>query len=149
MMKLEDFISKSGQESVAQAVAAAERATSGEVCVHMTPRCSGDVMKRAVKVFNQQRLYQTRQRNAVLIFVAYESRKIAILGDAGINERVPQGYWDAQLATLAKALSAGQTVEGLCQVISEIGQKLSALFPPLPDDENELPNEISYDNDED
>lgn len=147
-MNLEDFIDKQGQRRVEQAVAQAERATSGEVCVHVTPNCRGDVMKRAVRTFNKLGLYQTKQRNGVLIFVAYQSRKIAILGDVGINEKVPMGFWDNQIATLAKTLAAGQTVEGLCQVVSEVGQRLSTYFPPLADDENELPNEITYDNDE-
>ena len=96
-MALVDFIPSEGQRRIADAITAAERHTTGEICVHVTPRCRGDVLKRAAKTFNRLHLYTTKRRNAVLIFIAYDDRKLAILGDTGINAVVPHGFWDSEV----------------------------------------------------
>ncbi len=144
-MALADFIPSEGQRRIADAITAAERHTTGEICVHVTPRCRGDVVRRATKTFNRLHLYTTKRRNAVLIFVAYEDRKFAILGDTGINEAVPKGFWDGEVAELGKYLKAGRPVDGLCEIIARMGNRLSEYFPGERDDENELSNEVSYD----
>ncbi|MBQ9820935.1 MAG: TPM domain-containing protein [Muribaculaceae bacterium] len=144
-MALADFIPSEGQRRIADAITAAERHTTGEICVHVTPRCRGDVVRRATKTFNRLHLYTTKRRNAVLIFVAYEDRKFAILGDTGINEAVPKGFWEGEVAELGKYLKAGRPVDGLCEIIARMGDRLSEYFPGERDDENELSNEVSYD----
>lgn len=148
IMKLEDFISKEGQQSIADAIARAERHTSGEMCVHVTPRCRGDVMKRAMSKFNQLELYKTKRRNAVLVFIAYQSKKFAILGDYAINRAVPGDFWDSEKDTLLQYLKAGKPVEGVCEVVEHIGNRLAAFFPAEREDENEISNEVTFDDDE-
>ena len=144
-MALIDFIPPEGQRRIAKAITEAERHTTGEICVHVTPRCRGNVMKRAAKTFDRLHLYTTKRRNAVLIFIAYEARKLAILGDTGINEAVPEGFWDGEVEELTRVLKAGRPVDGLCEVIAHMGERLSQYFPGERDDENELSNEVSFD----
>ena len=144
-MALADFIPSEGQRRIAAAITAAERHTTGEICVHVTPRCRGNVMKRATRTFNRLHLYTTKRRNAVLIFIAYEARKLAILGDTGINDVVPEGFWDTEVEELTRYLKAGRPVDGLCEVIAHMGERLSQYFPGVRDDENELSNEVSFD----
>ena len=144
-MALADFIPSEGQRRIADAITAAERHTTGEICVHVTPRCRGDVMKRAARTFNRLHLYTTKLRKAVLIFVAYDDRKLAILGDAGINDVVPSGFWDGEVEVLTGYLKAGRPVDGLCEIIAHMGERLSQYFPGERDDENELSNEVSFD----
>ena len=144
-MALADFIPSEGQRRIADAITAAERHTTGEICVHVTPRCRGNVMKRATRTFNRLHLYTTRRRNAVLIFIAYEDRKLAILGDTGIHEAVPEGFWDNEVEELTRFLKAGRPVDGLCEVIAHMGERLAEFFPGERDDENELSNEVSFD----
>lgn len=150
-MALADFIPSEGQRRIADAITAAERHTTGEICVHVTPRCRGDVMKRAIKTFDRLHLYTTKRRNAVLIYVAYEDRKFAILGDTGINDAVPQGFWDGEVEELAQYLKVGRPVDGLCAIIARMGERLSQYFPGERNDENELSNEVTFDdgNDDD
>lgn len=143
-MQLDDFISIADQRRVVEAIGEAEKQTSGEIRVHLTPKCGEDVMKDAIKTFNRLEMFKTRHRNGVLIFVAFESRKFAILGDSGINGVVPANYWDTEKDTLLEHLKAGDPTTGLCQVIANVGEKLKAFFPIEEDDENELSNEISY-----
>ena len=144
-MALADFIPSEGQRRIADAITAAERHTTGEICVHVTPRCRGNVMKRAVKTFNRLHLYTTKRRNAVLIFIAYEDRKLAILGDTAIHEAVPEGFWDGEVEELTNYLKAGRPVDGLCAIIARMGERLSEYFPGERDDENELSNEVTFD----
>ena len=144
-MALADFIPSEGQRRIAAAITAAERHTTGEICVHVTPRCRGNVMKRATRTFNRLHLYTTKRRNAVLIFIASEARKLAILGDTGINDVVPEGFWDTEVEELTRYLKAGRPVDGLCEVIAHMGERLSQYFPGVRDDENELSNEVSFD----
>ena len=148
-MALADFIPSEGQRRIADAIAAAERHTTGEICVHVTPRCRGDVVKRAKKTFNRLHLYTTKRRNAVLIFVAYDDRKFAILGDTGINDVVPEGFWDGEVKELGLYLKAGRPVDGICAIIARLGDRLSEYFPGERDDENELSNEVTFDDGDD
>lgn len=143
-MQLDNFISKPDQGRVVAAIGEAEKMTSGEIRVHITPRCGDDVMRDAIKVFNRLGMYKTRHRNGVLIFVAFESRKLAIIGDSGINEVVSTNYWDEEKDILLEFLKNGDPATGLCAVIARVGAKLKAYFPIEEDDVNELSNEISY-----
>jgi uncharacterized membrane protein len=143
-MQLDNFISKPDQGRVVAAIGEAEKMTSGEIRVHLTPRCGDDVMRDAIKTFNRLRMYKTRHRNGVLIFVAFESRKLAILGDNGINEVVSANYWDEEKDIILEHLKHGDPATGLCAVIARVGAKLKAYFPIEDDDVNELSNEISY-----
>ena len=144
-MALADFIPSDGQRRIADAITDAERHTTGEICVHVTPRCRGNVVKRATRTFNRLHLYTTKRRNAVLIFVAYEDRKFAILGDTAINEAVPEGFWDGEVEELGRFLTAGRPVDGICEVVARIGESLSQYFPGERDDENELSNDVTFD----
>ncbi len=148
-MALADFTPSEGQRRIADAITAAERHTTGEICVHVTPRCRGDVVKRAKKTFNRLHLYTTKRRNAVLIFVAYDDRKFAILGDTGINDVVPEGFWDGEVKELGLYLKAGRPVDGICAIIARLGDRLSEYFPGERDDENELSNEVTFDDGDD
>ena len=144
-MPLTDFLTTDQQQRIVDAIGAAERRTSGEIRVHIEPKCkSADPVKRAVKVFDALRMYETRERNGVLIYVAYESRKFAIIGDCGINNRVPDGFWNEERDTLLKNLKDGNAAEGICQVIAQVGENLAEYFPWTPDDINEQSDEISY-----
>lgn len=144
-MKLEDFIPVEGQKRVEEAIAKAERETSGEIRVHVEQKCKARTpYDRAVEIFDSLKMYETRERNGVLIYIAFKSKVFAIVGDKGIDEAVPEGFWNEEKEVLAKYLGKGEVVDGLCRVIEIIGDHLSKYFPCQPDDTNELSNEISY-----
>ena len=143
-MQLDNFISTPDQGRVVAAIGEAEKMTSGEIRVHLTPQCGDDVMYEAIEAFDRLGMYKTRHRNGVLIFVAFESRKFAILGDSGINEVVSPNYWDEEKEILLEYFKQGDPATGLCAVIARVGAKLKAYFPIEDDDVNELSNEISY-----
>ena len=143
-MKLDDFLTPDEQQRIVEAIAEAERMTSGEIRVHVTPTCDGDPLEQAREVFAQLEMYKTRQRNGILLFLAFESRQFAIVGDEGIDNVVPDDYWNSERDILMGFLKRGEAARGIEGVIRSFGEKLKAHFPIEEDDVDELSNEISY-----
>lgn len=142
---LDKFLSPDEQRAVVQSIKDAELHTSGEIRVHIEPKCpTASPIERAVQVFGELKMHETKERNAVLIYIAYKSRNFAIIGDKGINERVPADFWNCEKDTLATYLRAGNPCEGICMVIAQIGENLKNYFPHQDDDINEQSDEISY-----
>ena len=143
-MKVKEFIGRNGQEQIVNAIKEAELNTSGEIRVHIESKCTSDPLMRAVYIFNYLKMYKTQARNGVLIYVAVESRKFAIIGDAGINNAVPDNFWDSIKEGMGAAFSQGKYVEGLANAIKVAGESLKQYFPYRNDDINEQPDEISF-----
>lgn len=138
------FFSTEQETAVIEAIRAAERQTSGEIRVHIEKNCRGEVLDEAVRVFRKLSMHATAARNGVLIFIAPERREFAIIGDEGINNVVSEGFWNEERDLMLAHFREGQFGEGVCAAIEKVGEKLKAHFPVEADDENELPDEISY-----
>ena len=138
------FFSESDQQKVKDAIAHAEKLTSGEIMVHIDDKCAEDVLDRAAYWFETLEMHETALRNGVLFYVAFEDRKFAILGDIGINMKVPTGFWDEVRNTALEQFKAGNYAEGLAQGIKLAGKQLAEHFPYQDDDKNELSDEISF-----
>ena len=143
-MKVKEFIGAKGEQQIVQAIKEAELNTSGEIRVHIESKCASDPLQRAVYIFNYLKMYNTQARNGVLIYVAVESRKLAIIGDAGINNVVPDNFWENIKQRMGAAFSQGDFIGGLSGAIRESGESLKKYFPYQSDDVNEQPDEISF-----
>ena len=143
-MATSSFLSDQEQANVLAAISDAESQTSGEIRLHLESRCKGDVLDRAAVVFETLAMHKTALRNGVLFYLATEDRKLAILGDSGINAVVPEGFWNEVKDTVIAGLAAGNPSEGLASGIRLAGQQLSAHFPLEANDINELSNDISF-----
>ena len=138
------FFPKEDEEKIIDAIQQAELNTSGEIRVHLEDKLKGEALPAAVKTFQRLQMHKTEARNGVLIFIAPEQRKFAIIGDKGINEKVPQNFWQDERDLMAQHFKQGEYTAGVCAVIQQIGEKLKEYFPYQSDDENELPDDISY-----
>ena len=143
-MKVKEFIGNHGKLQIEQAIKEAELNTSGEIRVHIESKCLQDPLQRAVYIFNYLKMFNTQARNGVLIYVAVESRKFAIIGDAGINKVVPDNFWNSIKENMGAAFSQGKYIDGLVEAIREAGVSLKRYFPYQSDDINEQPDEISF-----
>jgi len=137
------FLAEADLDAVARAVAEAESGTAGEIRVHLDARCEDDPMARAVEVFERLGMTRTAQRSGVLVYVAVEDRKLAVIGDRGVHERVGDAYWTALAEALVQHLRAGRVRDGLVAAVREVGATLRRHFPSGPDDRNELSDEVS------
>ncbi|RMG76204.1 MAG: TPM domain-containing protein [Bacteroidetes bacterium] len=138
------FFNKQEEASIIEAIREAECVTSGEIRVHLEKKLKGDVLQTATRVFHELGMDATEQRNGVLIFLAPHYKKFAIIGDKGINEKVPPGFWEDIRNVMQKYFREGNFVEGIRQGVRMVGEKLQAFFPYQSDDINELPDDISY-----
>jgi len=143
-MDVRKFLTKEQQASIVQAISDAENNSSGEIRVHLESTCKDDALNRATDIFKNLKMHKTALRNGVLIYLSIQDRKFAILGDVGINIKVPEGFWDQIKELMISHFSKGEIATGLTDGILLIGEKLKTFFPISEDDINELSNEISF-----
>ncbi len=138
------YFNAADKSRITDAVRMAEQETSGEIRVHIESKCKIDPLDRAAHVFKILKMHQTERRNGVLIYLAVDHRKFAIIGDAGINAVVPDNFWNDVKATMVQNFSEGNFSNGLIEAIQMTGEKLKEFFPHQSDDINELSDEISF-----
>lgn len=126
------------------AIQEAEKNTSGEIRIHIENHCKKEVLDRAVDVFAELKMHKTALRNGVLIYMAINDHKLAIIGDAGINAKVPEDFWDNIKNKLVESCQKGLITEGICEAVIRSGEQLKKWFPYQKDDVNELSDEISF-----
>lgn len=143
-MDVTDFFSLQQKGEIMDAIAEAEKNTSGEIRVHLENYCFGNTLKRATKVFKKLGMANTAQHNGVLFYLAVKSKKLAIVGDSAIHEHVKQQFWDELRSGMLDMFAEDHFKEGLVSGILSAGQKLKEHFPYQSDDVNELPDEISF-----
>ena len=123
------------QQRIRTAIEDAEKHTSGQIRVCIEKKCSEDVLDRAAKYFRQLNMHKTKLRNGVLIYVATVDRKFAIIGDAGINKAVPDGFWDDAKEDMLQHFKYGNLIEGIVRVWrlpASICKNISLTRPVVP-----------------
>lgn len=139
-----NFFNQQEQALLIEAIAKAELNTSGEIRLHLENFCFGSEVKAAKKIFIRLKMHQTNERNGVLIYIATLSRKVAIIGDEGIHQKLGTEYWERMVDNLIAQFKADRKAQALAECIIECGKQLGKFFPLKDDDKNELSNTISY-----
>ena len=132
------------QQRIREAVESAEKHTSGEIRVCVEKTCSEDVLDRAATYFTKLDMHKTKLRNGVLIYMATEDHKFAIIGDGGINKVVPDDFWDHTKLQMLEQFKQGNLVEGITTGVQLAGEQLKKYFPYDNDDSNELSDDVSF-----
>ena len=144
--KTEGFFEGLDRAAIVDAIRAAEAKSYGEIRVHLHHGAVRDAKAEAEKAFLKLGMDKTARGSACLIFVAPESRAFAVVGGAGIHEKVGDGFWeDARDAARAR-FAEGRFTEGLVAAVVKLGDALALFFPRagVPD-RNELPDEVTED----
>ena len=139
-----NYFTKVEKEDITFAIKNAELDTSGEIRVHIENTCKGEAKDQAAYLFNKLEMHKTELRNGVLFYLAVKNRKFSILGDMGINQKVPENFWDDIRDTMLNHFRENKFADGLVEGITMAGQQLKEHFPYQSDDVNELPDEISF-----
>ena len=133
------------KKRIKAAIEEAELNTSGEIRVHLENHCKTEnVLDRAAQMFAQLNMHKTEARNGVLIYMAVKDHKFAIIGDAGINAKVEEGFWDITKEKMLKHFKSGDLTQGLVEGVLCAGERLKEHFPYQKDDKNELSDDISF-----
>lgn len=139
-----NFFTSEEQQMLVDAIAKAELHTSGEIRLHIANFCFGDEVKAAQKVFKKLGMDNTRERNGVLIYMAVLSRKVAVIGDQGIHQKLGTEYWKGLVENIITQFKLNKKAEALALCIVDCGEQLGKFFPLQHDDKNELSNDISF-----
>jgi uncharacterized membrane protein len=144
--KHKPFFAEEENASIIEAVRQAEQRTSGEVRIFIETHCRYvDAIDRAAEIFVQLKMSETKDRNAVLLYIALKDRQLAIFGDEGIHQKVGESYWQEKVRHMVHAFNRNNYAEGIRRTVLEIGEALCIHFPYQSDtDKNELPDDIVF-----
>jgi len=145
------FLSEPDFDAIAGAIRAAETRTSAEIRVHLERRVPRrlfrrrhDALARAQRVFRRLGMHRTAERHGVLIYIAVEERRLAVVGDEGIHARVGDTHWNEVRDLMIEILrEKGPPRRALERAIETLGRALAEHFPRRPDDRNELSDDVS------
>jgi uncharacterized membrane protein len=144
MADAKNFFEPDQVAAIKEAVIAAELKTSGEIRVYIENESGEVVLDKAANVFKKLDLHKTKARNGVLFYLAIQDREFAILGDAGINEKVPADFWDNIKEHMQNRFREGHFTEGMIEGIAMAGEKLQQHFPYTREDLNELEDDVIF-----
>jgi putative membrane protein len=92
--------------------------------------------------FYSRGLYKTRESNGILIFLSHLERRVVVLGDKAIHEKLGDRHWDGVRDRIIQGIRTGKSCQGICDAIESCGNALATHFPHRPDDTNELPDTV-------
>jgi uncharacterized membrane protein len=142
-MRTREFLSKLEHDRILQAIRDAESRTSGEIRVYVQRgKLNADPLVVAQKKFQRLRMHKTRNRNAVLIFVAPRAHKFAVVGDKAVHEKFGEEFWQRVVDLMRAHFQNGKFSQALVGAIEETGKLLSAHFPKRSASPNELPDDV-------
>jgi len=143
-MRTREFLSKLEHDRIVSAIREAESKTSGEIRVYIQRgKLSADPLEVAQKKFQRLGLHKTRERNAVLVFVAPRAHKFAVVGDKAIHERCGEQFWQHVVSGMRTHFQTEKFSHAIVEGVGEIGKLLAAHFPRTSAKANELSDEVA------
>jgi uncharacterized membrane protein len=132
---------------IEERVAASERTHTGElrVCVEAGLPLSylwrnATARARAIAMFGKLRVWDTEHNNGVLLYLLLAERRIEIVADRGITQRVPDRTWQDISDAMGAAFKRGDYAGGLLDAVDRVGALLAQHFPADASGSN--PNEL-------
>jgi uncharacterized membrane protein len=142
-MRTREFLTKLEHDRIVAAIREAESKTSGEIrVVIQRGKLKSDPLVAAQKKFHRLGMHKTRERNAVLIFVAPRVHKFAVVGDNTIHERCGDEFWQRVVDGMRVHFQNEKFSHALMEAINEVGKVLAAHFPRTSASANELPEDV-------
>lgn len=139
------FFSVKEKARIQNAIETVEKETSAEFRVHLERRQKGrDIFEQAAEAFERIGMTATKERNGILIFLCPETRSFAVLGDAGINSRVPAEFWKEVTQGMASEFRQDRFADGITAALDKIGAQVKKHFPRSGGDRNELSDGLSH-----
>jgi uncharacterized membrane protein len=144
-MSVKDFLKDLRHDDIVAAIHAAEEKTSGEIRVFVSHKKVEDAVATATQQFHKLGMNKTRHRNGVLIFVAPQARKFAVIGDEAVHRQCGEVFWRELAAEMTGYFKESDFTQGIIHGVGKAGELLAQHFPPGPDDDNELPDKVEHD----
>ncbi len=96
--------------------------------------------ERAIELFSQLRVWDTRHNTGVLIYLLLADRAVEIVADRGINSKVDAQEWGKVCRQMEAAFSQSNFERGVVSGVQAVTGHLQQHFPSNRHDRNELPN---------
>jgi uncharacterized membrane protein len=144
-MKTRDFLTQLQHDAIVRAIGEAEASTSGEIRLFISHKKPEDAVAAAQRAFEHLGMHKTKERNAVMLFIAPRARKFAIIGDKAVHEQCGDAFWKEVAHEISTHFRKGDFTDGILHGIRRAGQLLAEHFPRHPGDKNQLPNDIAHD----
>ncbi len=142
-MRTKEFLSRLEHDRIVGAIREAESKTSSQIRVYVQRgKLSADPLIAAQKKFHRLGMHKTRERNAVLIFVAPRAHKVAVVGDQAVHEKCGREFWQRLIDAMRAHFQNEKFSRALVETIEETGNTLAAHFPKRSSEGNELPDDI-------
>ncbi|MCW5890859.1 MAG: TPM domain-containing protein [bacterium] len=133
-------------DAIRDAVARAERGTTGEIRVAIEVALPTRELlrepspcERALDVFGRLRVWDTDERNGVLLYVLLADHDVEIVADRGLAGVTP-AEWATICHDLTRAFAARRFEAGTCAAVAAIGALLRREFPSADGGRDQLPD---------
>ncbi|MCD6051303.1 MAG: hypothetical protein K0Q55_2707 [Verrucomicrobia bacterium] len=144
-MKTKEFDHVLDHAQIVAAITKAEEGTSAEIRVFVSQKKTEDALKQAKAEFHRLGMEKTADRNGILLFIAPESQKFALIGDEGIHAKCGQSFWEEVTASISTDFRQGDFTKGIVTGVQKAGELLRRHFPRKPGDKNELTDDVARD----
>src|SRR6267154_6450043 len=142
-MRTREFLTKLEHDRIVRAIREAEMKTSGEIRVLIQRgKLKSDPLVAAQRKFHRLDMHKTRERNALLIFVAPRAHKFAVVGDKAIHEKCGDEFWQRVVTRMRTHFQNENFSDALVEAIKEIGSVMASHFPKTLGNANELPDDV-------
>ena len=133
---------------IENAIKASETAHVGEIRFAVEAALDGmplfkgqSARERAIDLFSQLRVWDTRHNNGLLIYLLLADRAVEIVADRGIHEKVGSQDWIKICQQMETAFRQSSYESGVVSGIEAVTQHLAQHFPAGGPNGNELPDQ--------
>ncbi len=101
-----------------------------------------EVYQRALEAFFEHNLHSTDAHLGVLLFISRFEKKVKIISDRGIKEKIADEKWQTIIEVFKKEARSSNYIEPLKASIPRIADVLALHFPHTGNNKNEIRNHI-------
>lgn len=134
-------------KAIEKAIASSEGEHTGEIRFAVEGALDGEPLfkgqssrERALDVFSQLRVWDTRHNTGLLIYLLLADRAVEIVADRGIHDKVGTQEWEKICKSMQTAFKQSNFEGGVIAGVQAVTEHLKAHFPVNGADRNELPD---------
>ncbi|MCU0327391.1 MAG: TPM domain-containing protein [Chitinophagales bacterium] len=122
-----------------------ESKTNCELRIHIDKRLNtSNSLYEAKRVFKKYKMYETKERNGILLYIAIRINQIAIFEDIGLSKILSEDFLRQSIDKVMPKFKAGKYCNAIEEIIEIIAPKVIQAYPKTSENQNELSNEISF-----
>lgn len=139
---MEHFITDEEEALLVEAIRSEEKRTNAEIRVCVTDKLIFRPKRYAWRLFDRIGMRATKNRNAALIVMMPRVKQIVVIGDTGLDGKVPPEYWDDAVKAMIGRMHEAGPLASLHEGLKRLGDTLAEHWPATEDDVNELPDDL-------